>query len=62
MKRSKLITGLTLMCLSALGGAYAMYCIMETNRIEKSKEHKKESFYDEDDLEMLDEDILNEEE
>lgn len=39
-----------------------MYCIMETNRIEKSKEHKKESFYDEDDLEMLDEDILNEEE
>ena len=53
MKRSKLITGLTLMCLSALGGAYAMYYIMETNRIEKSKEHKKESFYDEDDLYIL---------
>lgn len=62
MKRSKLATTLILMCLSALGGAYAMYCTMETNRIEKSKERKKEPFYAEEDLEMLDEDILREEE
>lgn len=60
--RRKVLVLLSLMGLSAFGGAYLTYCIMEETRISRSKnKQKSEPFYEEEDLEMLDPDIDAEE-